>query len=70
MTEPAGNPLKDVNLSEVFTKDPEDLKEPDIETIVTALRARRATFKVAEKTGKQKFSSGQVKLEDLDLGLT
>lgn len=59
------------SLQELFDKDPLNLTDPDIERIVTELRAQRDRWvKTEAKTGhKKKAAPANISLADLDLNL-
>lgn len=72
MTSLISNPLAEANpqsLDEIFSKDPVNLNDDDIEKVVAELRAQAARFEAAEKTGANKrVKKAQVTLSLDDLG--
>ena len=68
------NPSEKVELAEIFSKDPTKFEESDIKTITTELRRRRTVFAEEESKAKSKGKklrgmAGQIKFEELDLGI-
>lgn len=67
------------DLDDLFAKDPLDLSDADINSIVNAFRAQRAAWMTEETTAKSaggrgkpkrtKEESAQISLDDLDIQL-
>ena len=79
---PDENPLTEVDplsISELFARDPLDLTQTDLEKMVEYYRINRAKWATEESSAvkegrrarpkKAKVTLGDVKLDDLDLGM-
>lgn len=66
MTQPS--PLAEASpasLQELFDRDPLQLTDPDIERIVTELRAQRQRWEAGQKSSKSKMQQVVLSLDDL-----
>lgn len=69
---PQGSPLDGPTISsldELFSRDPLELSDQDIDTIVARLRAQRAQFALSEKDPKAHKKPKTISLSDLNIEL-
>lgn len=67
--EPVGSPVETANpqsLSELFSRDPEDLQSNDLDTITAELRRMRVKWQTDEAAGKKSTRKSPTQKEIID----